>query len=111
MLEVTTEVTVTEVVVWIIVDALAGSLAGLVVTRKKEGFGKYSNLGIGMAGALIGGFLFDVLKIDLGLANISISLQDPVAAFVGSPSVPGHTRLWLHRYSKKKAQATANKGD
>lgn len=78
------EVTLGELVVWLIVGLLAGSFAGLVVKRSKEGFGRYANLGIGLAGALIGGFLFDVLRIDLGLANISISMQDVVAAFVGS---------------------------
>jgi len=77
-------VTIGELVVWLIIGLLAGSLAGLVVTRTKEGFGRYTNLGVGLAGALIGGFLFDVFKIDLGLANISISLQDIVAAFVGA---------------------------
>lgn len=74
------DVTIVELMVWLIVGVLAGSLAGLVVTRKKEGFGKFANLGIGLAGALIGGFLFDILKIDLGLANISVSLQDLLSA-------------------------------
>ena len=71
-------------IVWIIIGALAGSLVGLALKRSKKGFGWLANVGIGMAGALIGGFLFDILKIDLGLANISVSLQDIVSAFVGS---------------------------
>ena len=78
------ELTFGKMVVWLIVGLLVGSVTGLVVTRKKEGFGKLANLGTGMVGALLGGFLFQVLKIDLGLANISISLQDLVSAFVGS---------------------------
>ena len=73
-----------DLAVWLIVGALAGSLAGLAVKRTKKGFGPFANLGIGLAGALIGGFLFDLVQIDLGLANISISLQDVLAAFVGS---------------------------
>ncbi|MGW8265350.1 MAG: GlsB/YeaQ/YmgE family stress response membrane protein [Longimicrobiales bacterium] len=77
-------VTLLELMVWLIVGLLAGSLAGLVITRKKKGFGRFSNLGVGLAGALIGGLLFDLLKLDLGLADISISLQDIVSAFVGS---------------------------
>lgn len=77
-------VTLLELGVWLIVGLLAGSLAGLVVKRTRKGFGRYSNLGIGLAGAVIGGVLFDLLKIDLGLAGISISLQDIVSAFVGS---------------------------
>ncbi len=78
------EITTTELAVWIVVGALAGSLAGMVVRRRKEGFGRWGNLGVGLVGALIGGFLFDVLDIDLGLADISISLGDVVAAFVGA---------------------------
>ena len=39
---------------------------------------------IGMAGALIGGALFNILKIDLGLANIVIRAEDLVSAFLGS---------------------------
>lgn len=78
------EAWIVKIVVWIIVGALAGSLAGLAVTRKREGFGKLENLGLGLVGALIGGFLFDLLRIDLGLASVSVSLHDLVAAFVGS---------------------------
>ena len=73
-----------DLLVWFIVGLLAGWFAGFVVKRKKEGFGRQANLGIGLAGALIGGFIFDLLGLDLGLANIAVSLQDVVAAFVGS---------------------------
>ena len=78
------EVSIDEILVWLIVGTLAGSLAGLAVTRTKKGFGKLANLGLGLVGAVIGGFVFDVLKIDFGLANVSISLQDILSAFVGS---------------------------
>ena len=77
-------ITLTDLLVWVVVGMIAGSLAGVVVKRKKGGFGRYGNLGIGLVGALIGGFLFDLLRIDLGLQNITISLQDIVSAFVGS---------------------------
>ncbi len=78
------KVTLSEVIVWLVVGALAGSLAGIIVTRKKEGFGRYANLGIGLIGALIGGFIFDLLNIDLGLGNISVSFEDLASAFLGS---------------------------
>lgn len=95
------DVTITELVTWIIVGALAGSLAGMVVKRRKEGLGRFSNLGIGLAGAVIGGFLFDLLKIDLGLMDIKISLGDVTAAFVGALIfwVGG---LWILRARQKK---------
>ena len=76
--------TFADLLVWMIVGMIAGSLAGTAVKRTKEGFGRYMNMGIGLVGALIGGFLFDLLRIDFGLENIAISLQDIVSAFVGS---------------------------
>jgi uncharacterized membrane protein YeaQ/YmgE (transglycosylase-associated protein family) len=76
--------TFADLLVWMIVGMIAGSLAGVAVKRTKEGFGRYMNMGIGLVGALIGGFLFDLLRIDFGLENIAISLQDIVSAFVGS---------------------------
>lgn len=73
-----------QLVVWFIVGAIAGSLAGLVVKRDKRGFGWLRNLAIGLLGALVGGVLFRLLRIDLGLGTISVSLEDIVAAFVGA---------------------------
>ena len=78
------EVAIDDLMVWLIVGMLAGSLAGLVVRRKKAGFGKFTNLAVGLVGAIIGGAIFDLLRIDLGLANIAISAQDIVSAFIGS---------------------------
>lgn len=73
-----------QIVVWLVIGAIAGSLAGMLVRRTREGFGRFSNLGIGLVGALVGGLLFRGLGIDLGLGHISVSLEDIVAAFVGS---------------------------
>jgi uncharacterized membrane protein YeaQ/YmgE (transglycosylase-associated protein family) len=44
-----------QVILWIIVGLLGGSLAGLMITRERKGFGILRNLGIGLVGAL-GGF-------------------------------------------------------
>jgi len=73
-----------QIIVWFVVGAIAGSLAGLIVKRKRQGFGRFTNLGIGLAGAVVGGFLFWLLGIDLGLGDISVNLEDIVAAFIGS---------------------------
>jgi len=58
---------VDELFAWLIVGALAGSLAGILITRKREGLGGFTNLGVGLAGAVLGGLLFKLLKINLGL--------------------------------------------
>ncbi len=75
--------TIEEIVVWIIIGALAGSLASMVMTRSKRGYGPLTNILIGLVGAVIGGFVFDALKVDLGLGDLTISFDQVAAAFVG----------------------------
>ena len=77
-------ISIDQIIVWLVVGAIAGTLIGAIVKRSKKGFGATTNLGIGLMGALIGGLLFKLLRLDLGLGNISISLEDIVAATVGS---------------------------
>jgi uncharacterized membrane protein YeaQ/YmgE (transglycosylase-associated protein family) len=72
------------IIVWLIVGGLAGTLAGRLVTFTKEGLGRWTNLGIGLVGALLGGGLFRVFHINLGLGEIKITFEDLIAAFVGS---------------------------
>jgi uncharacterized membrane protein YeaQ/YmgE (transglycosylase-associated protein family) len=76
--------TVGQFIVWLIVGGLAGNLAGRLVTFSKEGLGWWTNLGVGMVGALIGGLLFRILHIDLGLGEIKVTFEDLIAAFLGS---------------------------
>ena len=37
-----------------------------------------------MVGAVVGGFIFGLLHIDLGLGEIKITFEDLISAFVGS---------------------------
>jgi uncharacterized membrane protein YeaQ/YmgE (transglycosylase-associated protein family) len=76
--------TVGKVIVWLIVGALAGTVAGRLVTFSKAGFGTLTNIGVGMIGALVGGAIFRLFNIDLGLGEIKVTGEDLVAAFVGS---------------------------
>jgi uncharacterized membrane protein YeaQ/YmgE (transglycosylase-associated protein family) len=73
-----------KIIVWLIVGALAGNLIGMLIKGRKKGFGILANIGIGMAGALIGGAIFWVFRIDLGLGRIAISFEDLIAACIGS---------------------------
>lgn len=72
------------IVGWLIVGALAGSLAGMVVKRSREGFGRLANIGIGLVGAIVGGFFFKIFNINLGLKNVVVSFEDLLEAFIGS---------------------------
>ena len=73
-----------KIVVWVIVGALDGTLAGRVMTFSKRGLGFWTNMAVGMIGALVGGFLFWLFHIDLHLAEIAITFEDLISAFVGS---------------------------
>ena len=76
--------TISKIIVWLIIGALAGTLAGRLVTFSKQGLGFWTNLGLGMLGAVVGGGLFWLLGIDLGLGEIKITFEDLISAFVGS---------------------------
>lgn len=92
-------ITSSQVIVWLIVGALAGSVTGMIVKREKRGFGHFINLGIGLVGALIGGLLFKVLRVDLGLDRLAIRVEDLIAAIIGS--LIFLFVLWLIHQSKK----------
>ena len=78
-------ITIDQLVVWGIIGLLAGSLSGMFLKRNQTGLaGLFSKLVIGLMGALLGGFLFDLLNINLGLGNLTIAFEDLIAAFVGS---------------------------
>ena len=83
-----------QVIVWVIVGLIGGSLAGLLVTWRRQGFGILGNLGIGLIGALVGGLLFRLLDVLPGLDQVVISLRDVVAACVGSLLVFAGAWAW-----------------
>ncbi len=73
-----------KLIVWLIIGALAGTLAGRLVTFSKEGLGAWTNVLVGMIGAVVGGFLLDLFGIDFGLGELKVSFEDLISAFVGS---------------------------
>ncbi len=81
-------------VVWIIVGLLGGSLAGLIIKWDRRGFGLLRNLGLGLAGALLGGLLFRLFGVLPELDKVSISLRDVVASVAGSLIVLAALWLW-----------------
>jgi uncharacterized membrane protein YeaQ/YmgE (transglycosylase-associated protein family) len=85
--------TLAQLIVWIVVGVIGGTLAGYAITWHKAGFGVWRNAALGLVGALVGGFLFRMLRLFPNLDKISISLRDVVAAFVGSLIVV--LALWL----------------
>ena len=97
-------ITLDVIIVWLIVGALAGYLTGIIVKRRMEGFGWISNLGIGLVGAIIGGGIFRIFKIDLGLSGITVSMQDVVSALIGALVFLGGVWIGLKIQKRKKAK-------
>jgi uncharacterized membrane protein YeaQ/YmgE (transglycosylase-associated protein family) len=93
-----------QIIVWIIVGGFAGTLAGRAVTWKRQGLGRWTNLVVGMAGAVIGGELFKLFRIDFGLGELKVTFEDLIAAFLGSLLV---ILLW-RTIAKFKAKKTGN---
>lgn len=77
------DINIGDIIIWILVGGFAGSVVGAIVKRKKQGYGRWKNFLIGLAGAAIGGVVFKLFRIDLGLADLAISLQDVIAAILG----------------------------
>ena len=95
--------TFAQLTVWIVVGLLAGSLTSRLITWDRSGFGRARNLGLGLAGALIGGLLFRLFGWWQGLDLITISLRDIVAAIVGSFVVLGLLCLY-NRFGRGTAE-------
>ena len=67
-------------IIWIVVGAVAGWLAGTLV--KGGGFGLIGDIVVGIIGAFIGGWLAGVLHIQVGVGIIAEILTATVGAVV-----------------------------
>jgi uncharacterized membrane protein YeaQ/YmgE (transglycosylase-associated protein family) len=90
--------TIGKIIVWMVVGALAGTLAGRLATFSKTGYGLLTNMVLGMIGALVGGGLFRLFKIDFGLGELKVTFEDLISAFAGSLLCLGI--WWLVRRSR-----------
>lgn len=73
-----------QVIVWIAIGLIGGSLAGFLMKGNRHGFGTVQNLALGLLGALVGGFLFRLFGLFEILDKYAVSLRDIAAAVVGS---------------------------
>jgi uncharacterized membrane protein YeaQ/YmgE (transglycosylase-associated protein family) len=90
--------TIGQLIVWIVVGLIGGSLSGFLITWERKGFGLFRNLAVGLVGALVGGLIFRLLGLLPGLDKYAISLRDVVAAVVGSMLVL--IAFWFWQRSK-----------
>ncbi|MBK8020775.1 MAG: GlsB/YeaQ/YmgE family stress response membrane protein [Chloroflexi bacterium] len=69
------------IIVWIIVGAIAGWLASIVM-RTNASQGLLTDIVVGIVGAFIGGFILDVLDIGGGVTGLN--LGSILTAFIGA---------------------------
>lgn len=65
------------------------------------GLGRWTKLLVGIVGALLGGELFKLLRIDFGLGDLKVTFEDLIAAFVGSLLVIFVWRIIVKMRAKK----------
>ncbi|ARP99708.1 GlsB/YeaQ/YmgE family stress response membrane protein [Pseudorhodoplanes sinuspersici] len=68
------------IIVWLIVGAIAGWLAGLIVTG--YGFGLIGNIVVGIVGAFIAGWLLPRLGIAIGTGFIAAIINAVIGAVI-----------------------------
>jgi uncharacterized membrane protein YeaQ/YmgE (transglycosylase-associated protein family) len=69
---------VIDLIIWLVVGAAAGWIAGIAV--KGAGFGPLGNIGLGILGSVISGIIFPLL----GIAFIPGLIGDVVYAAIGA---------------------------
>ena len=84
-----------QIIALIIIGALAGTGAMSVTGRRnKKSGGWLTNTVIGILGAVIGGYIFDALHINLPeILEASVSLANLLVAFIGALIVIGVVSL------------------
>jgi uncharacterized membrane protein YeaQ/YmgE (transglycosylase-associated protein family) len=68
------------IIVWLIIGAIAGWLAGMLV--KGGGFGLIGDIVVGIVGALIGGWLAGALGISIGSGLIASIITAVIGAVI-----------------------------
>lgn len=77
-------ITLAQIIVWLIIGLIGGTLVGMLVKRERAGFGFWTNLGVGLVGALVGGALFRLFDLLPALEQVAISARDVVSSVIGS---------------------------
>jgi uncharacterized membrane protein YeaQ/YmgE (transglycosylase-associated protein family) len=79
-----------DIVVWLVIGAIAGWLAGLLV--RGGGFGLIGDIVVGIVGAVIAGYLLPAIGIHLGAGFI----RSVINALIGACLLLAVVRLVVH---------------
>jgi uncharacterized membrane protein YeaQ/YmgE (transglycosylase-associated protein family) len=77
---------ISQLITWIVIGAIAGWLATLVLRNHR--WSTMASIGLGLIGAIVGGILFSLFHIQMPAAleavKLTISLADIIIAFIGA---------------------------
>lgn len=74
-----------QVITWVIIGLIAGLFAGLIIRGRGIGFA--ASVVVGLLGAVLGGFLFSLLRVQLPAemsGGLTLPWADIFVAFVGA---------------------------
>ncbi len=72
--------TIESILIFLLIGAVAGWLAGLIV--KGFGFGLIGNIIIGIIGAFIAGYIFPALNVSLGTGIVAAIIHATIGAVI-----------------------------
>jgi uncharacterized membrane protein YeaQ/YmgE (transglycosylase-associated protein family) len=87
-----------QIITWVIIGLIAGFLAALLV--RGRGMGTLGNVFVGLIGAVVGGFLFTLCRIQVPAelqGGISLRWIDIIVAFIGAVLILLVLGVWRYR--------------
>ncbi len=82
-----------EMVSWVLIGVLVGSVAGMATSIKCSGLGKLGRIGLGLLGAFVGSMVVRVAEIDLGWGEAVLSYEEMLFSLVAAVVVVVLARL------------------
>jgi uncharacterized membrane protein YeaQ/YmgE (transglycosylase-associated protein family) len=73
-----------EVVAWVIMGVLVGAVAGMFTSLKTSGAGRLGRLVLGLAGALLGGTIVHVARLDFGWGPVLVRYEELLFSLAGA---------------------------
>ena len=92
-----------EIVAWVIMGVLVGSVAGMFTGLKTSGAGRLGRLMLGLGGALLGGTVVHVARLDFGWGPVLVRYEELLFSLAGAVFLIVVARLIHSSATKKKA--------
>ncbi len=91
-----------EIVAWVLMGVLVGSVAGMMTSRKSSKLGRLGRLLLGLAGALVGGMIVRVAEISYGWGQIVLPYEELLYSMVAAIAFVVIGRLIRFQMQRKK---------